>query len=141
MQYKKFKKNIILRLDPLDEICACLIKLAEEEDIQLASISGLGAINDFTTGVFDTKNKEYHSNHFQGAYEITSLTGTLTRMDGKPYLHVHLSAGDAKGVVVGGHLNRAVVSATAEIIVRIIKGEVERKYSPEIGLNLFEFSE
>ena len=74
-------------------------------------------------------------------YAFILLTGTLTRMDGKPYLHVHLSAGDAKGVVVGGHLNRAVVSATAEIIVRIIKGEVGRKYSPEIGLNLFEFTE
>lgn len=135
MEYRRFEDNIILRADPGDEICECLLKTAEKEDIKLAEISGLGAVNEFTTGVFDTEMKGYHSNDFKGAYEIVSRTGTLTRQDGKPYLHAHMSAGDAEGRVRGGHLNRAVVSATAEIVIRLIDGEVERRYCEEIGMN------
>jgi len=41
----------------------------------------------------------------------------------------------------GGHLNRAVVSLTGEFVIQQLDGTVEREYSPEVGLNLFKFSE
>ena len=52
---------------------------------------------------------------------------------------LHLSAGDGKGAVFGGHLNRAVISATCEMIVTLIPGAVDRVFSDEIGLNVFKF--
>ena len=101
--------------------------------------TGLGAINDFTAGVYNTATKEYHSIQFQGAFEIVSLTGTVTRKDGDVYLHLHIAAGDEEGHVHGGHLNRAIISATAEIQIQVIDGEIGREFSQEIGLNLFKF--
>ena len=115
------------------------LAVARREGIQLATVQGLGAVNDFTVGVFDTVSKQYHANHFQGSYEIVSLTGTITTMSGDVYCHLHMSAGDAQGHVVGGHLNRAVISATGELVVTAIPGTVDRKFSEEIGLNLFQF--
>jgi len=139
MEYRRFCDTIVMRADPEEELCRQLINLAEKENIKLAEINGLGAIKEFETGVFDTKTKEYHANHFEGAFEIVSLTGTLTRKEGQPYLHVHMSAGDEKGHVFGGHLNRAVVSATAELVIRVMDGAVGRRMSETIGLNLLEF--
>ena len=139
MDYRKFGDTLVIRLDPDEEIIENLRAIAEKEQIKLASVEALGAINDFTIGVFDTVEKKYYSNRFQGAYEIVSLTGTITTKDGAFYQHLHMSAGESSGAVFGGHLSRAVVSATCEMIVRVIDGRVERVLDPDIGLNLFRF--
>ena len=70
---------------------------------------------------------------------VFSLTGTINTMDGAFYCHLHMSAGNDKGEVFGGHLNRAVVSATCEMVVNILEGTVDRYYDEQIGLNLLRF--
>lgn len=50
-----------------------------------------------------------------------------------------MSAADGEGRVFGGHLNRAIVSATCEMIITVSEGRIDRKYSQDIGLNLLEF--
>ena len=140
MEYRRFGNTIYLRLDPKEEILEEIGKVAEKENIRLAQVTGLGAINDFTAGVYNTVTKEYHSIQFQGAYEIVSLTGTVTRQDGEVYLHLHMAAGDKDGHVFGGHLSMAYVSATAEIQIQISDGVIDRKYDKKIGLNLFDFT-
>ena len=139
MDYRRFGDTLIVRLDKNEKIVEQVRVLAEKEKIRLATVEALGAVDDFTVGVFFTNEKKYYSNRFQGAYEIVSLTGTISTMDGHFYQHLHMSAGDAKGNVKGGHLNRANVSATCEMVIRIIDGEVDRYHDEEIGLNLFRF--
>ena len=141
MEYRKFDSTIIARIDKGEEILEKVKEIALKENIKLASISALGAVNDFTVGVFKTDEKKYYSNSFQGNFEITSLTGTINTMNGEFYTHIHMSAGNEKGEVFGGHLNRAVVSATCEMIITIIDGSVDRYFDEEIGLNLFKFNE
>ena len=139
MDYRRFGKQILLRLDPGEEILTRLRELAEREDLRLAAVQGLGAVNDFTVGVFRTDSKVYSSRRFQGPYEIVSLTGTVDRMDGAFYAHLHLSAAGEDNAVVGGHLNRAQISATAELVLTELGGEIDREKDPEAGLNLWRF--
>ena len=136
MDYRRFSDTYIVRLDPGEDVVAQLTLLANREGIGLAEINGLGAVDDFTVGVFDRNEKCFLPNRFQGAYEIVSLHGTLT--DG-PYLHLHMSAGDAEGSVRGGHLTHARVSVTAEIVVRVIEGRVGRYFDADQGLNVMTF--
>ena len=138
MQYKRFGDTILARFDRGEEILEQLQKVAEAEGILLAEISAHGAVNDFTVGVYNTAEKKYYANHFEGAFEIVSLTGTVSTMNGAYYAHLHMSAGNDKGEVFGGHLNRAVISATCEMVIRVINGQIDRYHDEEIGLNLFK---
>ncbi len=138
MKYKRFDKTIVVRIDRGEEILDKIRELAIAENIKLASVTALGATNDFTVGVFNTAEKKYYANEFKGAFEIVSLTGTINTMDGQFYTHIHMSAGNDRGEVFGGHLNRAVVSATCEMIVTVIDGEVDRYRDDDVGLNLFK---
>ena len=139
MEYRRFGNTIVARIDRGEEILADVKEIAGAEHIQLASVSALGATNDFTVGVYNVDEKQYHANDFKGNFEIVSLTGTINTMDGEFYTHLHMSAGDEKGQVFGGHLNRAVVSAVCEMVITVIDGVVDRRFSEEIGLNLFRF--
>lgn len=139
MEYKRFGDTIFARLDRGEEILEQLKVLALQENIKLASVRGLGAVDEFTVGVFKTDRKQYDANSFTGYFEIVSLTGTITTMDGEYYAHLHMSAGNEKGEVFGGHLNRAMISATCELVIQVVDGTVERRFDPEIGLNVFRF--
>lgn len=139
MEYKRIGSSWFLRIDPGEEILESISTVCTKERIFLASVHGLGALNSFTTGLFDPQAKQFLPSSFDGNYEITSLTGTVTEMGGAPYLHLHMSAADAAGRVVGGHLKRAVVSATAEIVLLPEDGRIGRVFSDSIGLNLFDF--
>lgn len=139
MQYKKFGKTIVIRMDKGEEVVSSLKSICQKEDIKLASVSAIGAVNDITVGVFNPDTKQYKSNRFTGNFEIVSLSGTVTTMKGIPYIHLHMSAGNGVGRVFGGHLNEAKISATCEMVITLIDGEVDREYSEEIGLNLFKF--
>lgn len=139
MEYRKFDDNYVVRLNKGEEVIEVLKELCLKENIKLAKITGLGASNLVEIGIFNVNTKEYNTKVFEGMFEITSLVGNVTRKDGEVYLHIHINFGDENGNVKGGHLVRANISATSEIIVRNINGEVGRKLSDEIGLNLLEF--
>ncbi len=139
MEYRRFENTIIARIDKGEEIVEKVKEIATKEKILLASVQALGAINHLTAGVFLTDKKEYIANHFDGCFEIVSLNGTINTMSNEVYCHLHISVGNYKGEVFGGHLNNAIVSATCEMVIQIINGKVERKLDKDIGLNLFEF--
>lgn len=140
MDYRRFGKTIIARIDRGEEVLAQLKNIALKEEIKLASVRALGATDDFTVGVFKVDEKKYYANHFTGDFEIVSLTGTISTMNGEYYAHLHMSAGDEQGRVFGGHLNEAIISATCEMVIEVIDGQVDRVRDESVGLNLFHFN-
>ena len=91
MEYRRFDQVCIVRLDPGEDILEEVRAVSLAEGIRLASVQGLGAVDDFTVGVFDPVEKTYQANQFQGRYEIVSLTGTVSTMNGEYYCHLHNS--------------------------------------------------
>ena len=130
----------MLRLDPGEEIVASLTRLVEQEQVQLGSVTAIGAANDVTIGILSTQEKRYHARRYQGDYEISALVGNVTRKEGEPYLHLHITIGNpVTGEVHAGHLTSATISATLELFLQVWDGQVGRKFSDQVGLNLFRF--
>ena len=138
MKYKRFGEDIVARLEVGEEVVSSVAEIAEREGVTFASIQGIGAADEFVVSVYDVKEKRYYDNEFKEPLEMTGLSGTVTERDGAPYIHIHATAGRRDGSVVGGHLRRAVVSATCELVLHTVYGIVPRFSDAETGLYLME---
>lgn len=136
MVYRITKDAVLIRLEKGDEILSSLQSLCEKENITLGEVSGIGACNEAVAGILFASQKRYVHNRWRETLELTSLIGTVTTKDGAPYLHLHATFAKLDGQVVGGHLDRAVISGTGEIVIRRMEGQVERQFDEAAGLNL-----
>ena len=105
--------------------------------MKLGTLSGIGAIENATIGVFNVQTKVYTTTEITSEHEITNLSGTVSTLQGTTYLHLHVSL--ANPTPIGGHLNRALISATFEGVIDIIEGALDRKKDEFTGLNVLDF--
>lgn len=138
MKFKRFGEHFVVSIEKGEEIVAALQELCIEQDIKLGVISGIGAVNRFKIGLFETVLKQYHAREFSGEYEITALNGNVSTMDNITYIHLHINVSDREFNTFGGHLNSAIVSAACEVVIHRIDGVVDREFNEEIGLNLIK---
>lgn len=143
MEYRKFGHTYLIRMDRGEEVVKCLYEFAEKENVHLASFSAIGACDKVTVGCYDVSEKQYHSKTLEGAYEITDLSGNITKKDGKVYLHLHITVADENQNAFGGHLNACTISGTCEMFANVIEGTVTRKNDDigNTGLNIWNLEE
>ena len=140
MDYRKFGDTYFVRIDRGEEIISSLAALCKEENILLATVEALGAVDHAVVSVYDVPTKTFYKKEFNEAMEISNLCGTVTGKNGEVYTHLHATVCDKNLVAHGGHANELRVAATCEMVVRTVAGEVDRKLDEEIGLNVFVFS-
>ena len=138
MQYQRFDQTYMLRIDIGEEITESLEKLCEREGIRLAQVSAIGAADHAVIGVYDLREQQYHREELDGFMEITSLAGSVTEKDGKPYIHLHATLADQQHALHGGHVIALRVGATCEMFVRVLAGKVNREKDGELGINLWQ---
>ncbi len=138
MKSKHLGNYHILRLDPGEEVVASILSYCETNDIRLGTVTAIGAVNEVRIGLFDPATKTYSAQDMSGNFEIIALSGNVTVMDNRVYLHLHIGVGDENHDMHGGHLERAIVSATCEVFIQTIEGEVGRAFNDNIGLNIFD---
>ena len=138
MTYKKVDQGYIVRLSRGEEIVATLTEFADTVDLKSGFVTGLGAICDVELGLYDLENREYVRKKFDGEYELINLTGNFSILDGRPFLHAHITIADSECRPSAGHLFSANVAVTGEFLVTSTGVEVVRKLDEETGLNLLE---
>lgn len=138
MKSKISESIILLRIDRGENIIESIKTFCEINKVECASVSGIGAADRITCGVYNVETKEYKELGFEGTFEILSLSGNITKMNNQPYIHIHITASDETGSCFGGHLKEARISATCEVVLNIINCSADRLYDDQTGLNLLD---
>ena len=126
MRYFVLGANYVIRLDAGERIVETLEALCARDAIGGGFFKGLGAVGEAEIGHFDPSTNEYGWIHLSGPYEIVSLYGNITAVDGRPFIHAHIALGDKTFAVRGGHLKEAVVSVTCEITLTRFRDDIGR---------------
>jgi len=94
-----------------------------------AVVAGIGMLREVTVTFWN--GSEYIEHFVNGPVELLSLQGNFSVKGGEPFVHLHAVLGMADMNVVGGHLAKAAVNETNEIVIRKLPGvEMERRPEP-----------
>ena len=134
MEFRDLGDRYVVRLDPGEEIIGSLIGFCSENKIESGRVMGIGAIRQTRIGYINLESKDYIFRQFIGDYELTSLMGNISIVDGEVFIHLHITATDTDFNMIGGHLDSAIVSATAEIFIDVYNERFVRIFDPDTGL-------
>jgi uncharacterized protein len=104
-------------MDKGDDAVTELGRFAAEHKINGASLTAVGACREATLAYFDPDELAYQDIAVNQQAEVLSLLGDIAEQDGNPALHAHAVLGLRDGSTVGGHLRRAIVWPTLEIVI------------------------
>jgi len=141
MQVLRDGRQVLIRMDPGEEMIETLTRWARSNGSPSATITGLGAVRDVSLGFFDLKKRRYAEIPVPREVEIVSLDGSLATMEGEPHVHLHVVVSSSGGSCVAGHLFKAVVSITAELHLTVLDKPIHRIRDPETGVLLWDLSE
>jgi uncharacterized protein len=99
------------------------------------------ACREATPAYFDPDVMQYQDIPVTEQAEVLSLLGDIAVSGGTPALHAHAVMGLRDGSTVGGHLRRAVVWPTLEVIVTESPAHLRKRVDEETGLALIALEE
>lgn len=126
-----------LVMDKGDEISRVLKDFAASRKLHGSSFKAIGALSYAKLGWFDWQTKKYEvAVELDEQVELLSLIGDVALKDGEPQVHAHMIVGRRDGSAHGGHLLKAVVRPTCELILSESSEAMQKELDPETGLAL-----
>jgi predicted DNA-binding protein with PD1-like motif len=120
--------------DPMEEIR----QFAAKEKLQACRFTAVGAFSEAEVGFFDFSIKDYVHIRFGEQTEVLSMMGDITTYEDKPKVHAHVVLGKRDGTACGGHLLKAAVHPTLEIILTESPSWMQRKMDARSGIPLIQ---
>ena len=133
---KNTKEPFILVLKKGEKLQQSIVKCANQANLNGASLSALGAVDNTTLTNFDHKKKTYDKKVYPNFMELIALSGNINFVNGKRDAHIHVALSDQDYQMVGGHLGEATVAATAEVTIIPMQYPLNKTMDEKTGLNL-----
>jgi predicted DNA-binding protein with PD1-like motif len=121
-----------------DEAFSGLQEFAEKYHVTSAHFTAIGALNGATVGWFDPQRKMYKKIPINGQREVIGMSGDIALYQGKPVVHTHMLVGGPDGTTRGGHVLKAYVSPTLEVMVTVDPLTMQKRLDPATDLTLID---
>jgi uncharacterized protein len=121
-----------------DEVMSGLTEFAEQENIQAAQISAIGAFQHAVFAWFDNERKAFRNVPIDRQVEACSVLGDIGLVAGKPAVHVHGVVALPTGETRGGHMLEAYVFPTLELFLTAWPEPLIKVHDAETDLALFD---
>jgi predicted DNA-binding protein with PD1-like motif len=134
------QKTYVLVFVTGDEVAAGLQSFAADHHVTAAGFTAIGALEDVDLGYFDWTKKAYTTIPVREQVEVLSIIGDVSEKEaGGVQVHAHVVVGRSDGTTRGGHLLKAHVRPTLEVVLTESPAHLKRRHDPESGLALIRF--
>lgn len=104
-----------------------------------AQFTAIGAFQSATLGWYDLDAKTYRDIDVDAQVEVLTLAGDVSLSpEGEPMVHMHVTCGRRDGSTIGGHVQKAIVRPTLEVIVTEVPARLRRRHDEVSGLALLQ---
>ena len=142
MEYKLInngqQKTYAIVLKSGEEVINNLMAFAKKEKVSICQFTAIGAFSETVVGFFDFSVKDYKKIFFDEQMEVLTLSGDISLFNDDYKIHAHVILGKEDGSAHGGHLIKATVHPTLEIILNESPAYLQRKIDDETGLALIK---
>ena len=129
----------VLVFETGDELAGGLSQFAKDQRLTSASFTAVGALSSVRLGWFNWETKAYDAAvALDEQVELLSLIGDVALKDEEPVVHAHVVIGRRDGSAHGGHLLRAHVRPTCEVVLTASPVHMQKAFDPASGLFLIK---
>jgi uncharacterized protein len=132
------QKTWIIVFKTGEEPVSGLLEFARRHNLSASRLSAIGAFSSVELAYFDIDKRDYQSIPIAEQVEVLSLLGDITIGDSGPKLHAHVVVGKRDGSAWGGHLLKATVRPTLEVMISESPTHLARRHDPATGLALID---
>lgn len=141
MQSARFSRvdSHVLRLEKDRDLLQQLTNYCQENEIDAAHISVIGAVTEANVGFYDQDEEEYEERFIDEPMGIIQASGNVSFLEGERFVHMHGTFCQEDGTVQAGHLFNGTVVFAGEAILHELEGpRLERVQDPATGLTLWD---
>ncbi len=132
------QKVYAIILDSGDEVLESILSFAKENKLHASQFNAIGAFSKATVGFFDFSIKDYKKIEIAEQVEVLNIAGDVSLYENEFKIHAHVVIGKRDGTAHGGHLLKATVHPTLEIILTESPAYLKREMDKESGLPLIK---
>jgi len=134
MKAKQFGNEHVLVFEAGEKVLETLNTYLTQHTITGAKFVAIGGFSQVRLEYFNIQTKQYEQRAVNEQVEVISLIGNVALVEGRPYVHAHVSVGTKDYQARDGHLGEATVQPTLELFLTQQNGELIREMDPRTGL-------